>query len=218
MTDLVAELVPIAVAIALSPFPVIPVVLLLLTDRALPNGGAFLGGWFGGLLGLTAALTVLAGAIELWDEAPTWAAWARVVLGAGLVALGVRSWFARGRDEGMPAWMDALDGYTPARSARLGLLLAVANPKSVVLVLAGAVTIGSAAPGLALGALAAVVFAALAASAVALPVLLRLILGTRVVPPLERLRRWLVEHNDAIVAVILVVLGVLLARAGWAML
>ena len=70
MSDLVAELVPIAVAIALSPFPVIPVVLLLLTERALANGGSFLAGWFGGLLGLTAIVALLAGVIELWDEAP----------------------------------------------------------------------------------------------------------------------------------------------------
>ena len=58
-------------------------------------------------------------------------------------------------------------------------------------------------------------FAAGAASAVALPVMLRLVLGERVVAPLERLRTWLIEHNDAIVAVVMVVLGVLLVRAGW---
>ena len=58
-------------------------------------------------------------------------------------------------------------------------------------------------------------FAAGAASAVALPVILRLVLGERVVAALERLRTWLIEHNDAIVAVVMVVLGVLLVRAGW---
>lgn len=218
MQDLVAELAPIAVAIALSPFPVVPVVLLLLTERSLPNGGSFLAGWFGGLLGLTSTLTLLTGAIELWDEAPTWAAWARLALGAALVALGVRSWSARGGPREMPPWMAALEGYTPRRSVRLGLLLAVANPKSALLVLAGAVTIGSAAPGPALAALAALGFSAVAASAVALPVLLRLLLGQRVLAPLERLRGWLIEHNDAIVAVVLVALGLLVGTTGWSML
>ena len=215
MSDLVAELVPIAVAIALSPFPVIPVVLLLLTERALANGGSFLAGWFGGLLGLTAIVALLAGVIELWDEAPTWAAWARLTLGVALIGFGVRSWFARGGGGETPSWMAALDDYTPSRSARLGLLLAVANPKSVLLVLAGGLTIGSAALGPGRSALLVIGFAAGAASAVALPVMLRLALGERVVAPLERLRTWLIEHNDAIVAVVMVVLGVLLVRAGW---
>lgn len=218
MRDLVPELVPIAVAVALSPFPVIPVVLLLLTARPLANGGSFLAGWFGGLLGLTALLAVVAGAVELWDEAPTWAAWARIALGAALIVLGVRSWLARGSGGEMPSWMSALDGYTPARSARLGILLAVANPKSVVLVLAGAVAIGSAELGAAPAALATLGFAALAASAVALPVLARLLLGERVVAPLTAVRSWLIEHNDAIVAVVMVALGVLVGTKGWSLL
>ncbi|MGA8047704.1 MAG: GAP family protein [Dermatophilaceae bacterium] len=215
MQDLVAELAPVAVAIALSPFPVIPVVLLLLTERPVPNGGSFLAGWFGGLLGLTAVVALLAGVVELWDEAPSWVAWARLALGMALIVFGVRSWFARGGAGEMPAWMAALDGYTPPRSARLGLLLAVANPKSVLLVLAGGLTIGAATLGPARSALAVIGFAVVAASAVAVPVVLRLLLGDRVVAPLERLRTWLIEHNDAIVGVVLLVLGVLLVRAGW---
>jgi threonine/homoserine/homoserine lactone efflux protein len=114
--------------------------------------------------------------------------------------------------------MSALDGYTPARSARLGILLAVANPKSVVLVLAGAVAIGSAELGAAPAALATLGFAALAASAVALPVLARLLLGERVVAPLTAVRSWLIEHNDAIVGVVMVALGVLVGTKGWSML
>jgi threonine/homoserine/homoserine lactone efflux protein len=212
--DLVDELLPIALAIALSPFPVIPVVLLLLTEHPLANGGSFLGGWFGGLLGLTTVFSVLAGVVELWDEAPTWVAWVRLALGAALIGLGTRTWISRGDQSEMPGWMAAIDGYTPSRSARLGLVLAVANPKSVLLVLAGAVTIGSASVGLGGSSLLVVGFTAVAASAVALPVVLRLVLGDRVTATLERVRRWLVEHNDAIVAVVLVVLGLLLARAG----
>lgn len=210
-----AELVPVAIAIALSPFPVIPTVLLLLTPQAIANGGSFLAGWFGGLAGLTAVLSVVTGAVALWDEAPTWVAWVRIVLGVALVGLGIRAWLGRGTEAAMPPWMAALDGYTPGRSARLGLLLAVANPKAVLLVLAGAVAIGSAGLDPAPAVLVVLVFAAVAASAVALPVVLRLALGERVVAPLERTRGWLIARNDAIVAVVMVVLGVLVARNGW---
>jgi len=214
--DLTLELIPLAVAIAMSPFPLIPVVLLLLTRRPLANGGGFLTGWFVGLSTLAAVFTLVAGAIELWDEAPTWAAWARLILGVLLIALGIRTWLSRGRAAEAPAWMTALDEYSPMRAARLGFLLAVANPKSLLLVLAGGVAIGAAELGPGRSAVTVVLFAAGAASTVALPVLLRLVLGERVVAPLEATRRWLVAHNDAVVAVVMVVIGVMVASKGWA--
>lgn len=215
MSDLLLELIPIAVGVALSPFPVVPVVLLLLTARPLANGGGFLAGWFAGLLAMTAVFAVVAGAIELWDEVPTWASWVRLGLGALLVVVGIRTWLGRGGSGGAPSWMAALDDYTPVRAVRLGVLLAVANPKSLLLVLAGGVAIGSAELGTGRSAAAALLFAAVAASSVALPVLLRLVRGDRVAGPLEAARRWLVAHYDAIVAGVVIVIGVLVAAKGW---
>lgn len=215
MSDLVLELIPLALAVALSPFPLVPVVLLLLTARPLANGGGFLGGWFGGLTGLAVLFTVVAGAVQLWDEAPTWAAWTRLVLGVLIVLLGLRQWLTRGGSSEPPAWMAALGDYTPLRAARLGVLLAVANPKSVLLVLAGGVAIGAADLGAGRAAVVVTAFAAGAASTVALPVALRLLLGERMVAPLERARGWLVTHNESVVAVVVVVIGVMVASKGW---
>jgi hypothetical protein len=215
VSDLALELIPLTVAIALSPFPLVPVVLLLLTARPLANGGGFLAGWFGGLAVLAAVFTVVAGAVELWDEAPTWAAWTRLVLGVVLIALGVRTWLARGGSAEVPAWMAAIGEYTPLRSVRLGVLLAVANPKSLLLVVAGGVAIGSAELGPGPSAVAVLLFAAGAASMVALPVVLRLVMGERIVGPLGVARGWLVAHNDAVVAVVVVLIGVMVASNGW---
>ena len=215
MSELLLELGPLALAILLSPFPLVPVVLLLLTDRAVANGGAFLLGWFTGLVLLAAVFTVVTSAIELWDEAPSWAAWVRLVLGLALVGLGVRAWISRGGSTEAPGWMAALGDSTPGRAGRLGLLLAVANPKSVLLVLAAGVAIGAADLGTARSAGAALLFAAVSSLAVALPVVLRVVLGERVVAPLRAVREWLVAHNDALIAVVLVAIGVMVAAEGW---
>ncbi|NCD20054.1 MAG: hypothetical protein EOL89_08740 [Actinobacteria bacterium] len=215
MSDLALELLPVAVAILLSPFPLVPVVLLLLTGRPLANGGSFLAGWSGGLLVLAAVFTAAASAVELWDEVPTWASWTRLALGVALIVLGARKWVTGGGAKAeSPAWMAALGDYTPRRSAKLGLLLAVANPKVLLLVLAGGVAIGAAELGPVRAALAALAFSAVAASAVALPVLARLVFGRRVERPLDVARRWLEAHNDAVVAVVLVALGVMLVLKG----
>lgn len=215
VSDLALELIPLALAVALSPFPLVPVVLLLLTARPLANGGGFLAGWLGGLAGLTVLFTLVAGAIQLWDEAPTWAAWTRLVLGVLIVALGLRQWLSRGGSSEPPGWMAALGDYTPLRAARLGLLLAAANPKSLLLVLAGGVAIGAAELGSAQAVLVVTAFAVGAASTVALPVVLRLLLGERMVAPLQRARGWLVTHNESVVAIVVVVIGVMVASKGW---
>lgn len=215
MNDLARELVPLAVAIILSPFPLVPVVLLLLTARANANGGAFLAGWFGGLLVPAAAFAAAAGAIQLSDEVPTWAAWARLVLGLVLVVIGIRAWLSRNASTETPAWMAALGDYRPTQSARLGFILAAANPKSLLLVLAAGVAIGAAELDVSRAALAVLLFSAAAASAVAVPVLARLLLGERVVGPLQAARGWLVAHNAAIVAVVITVIGALVASKGW---
>lgn len=215
MESLAPDLFPVAAAVALSPFPIIPVVLLLLTGKPLANGGSFLAGWFGGLVTLAAVFTAAASAVEFWDdEVPSWASWTRVVLGVVLIGLGARKWVRGGTKAETPSWMAALDGYTPPRAAKLGFLLAVANPKVLLLVLAGGVAIGAAELGFAAATAAVLLFAAVAASTVALPVVLRLVGGERIVRPLDAARRWLVKHNDTIVAVVIIAIGVMLTVKG----
>lgn len=214
MTDLARELLPVAIAIALSPFPIVPVILLLLTGRARANGGSFLAGWFGGLVGVVGIFTVAARAIELWDEVPTWASWTRIVLGVVLVTLGVRKWASGGSRKEAPAWMQSIGGYTPARAARLGTLLAVANPKVLLLALAGGVAIGSAELGTTRAAAAVVAFALVGVSTVAAPVVLHLVLGERIVRPLGAAQRWLVANNDTVMSVVVIAIGVMLVLKG----
>ena len=138
-----ADLLPLVLGIAASPFPVIPVILLLLTPRASANAGAFLGGWAGGILAGTTAFVLLETVIEKLDEPPTWMSWVRVVLGAALVLLGVRQWLARREEKPAPAWMQTLGSATPRSAARLGVLLSLANPKILLFSAAAGMIIGA---------------------------------------------------------------------------
>nr|BEK70661.1 hypothetical protein KPHV_78880 [Kitasatospora purpeofusca] len=54
----------------------------------------------------------------------------------------------------------------------------------------------------------------MAATTVALPLLLHLVAGERVLTPLGRARSWLELHNSAVTAVVLAVIGVLLVLDG----
>jgi threonine/homoserine/homoserine lactone efflux protein len=215
MSGLLAEIVPIALAIAASPFPIIPAILLLFTARPRATALAFLVGWAVGILLATLLFVLLTNVVQLGDEPPSWASWARIVLGLALVALGLSRW--RGRDErrDTPAWMAALDRATPGSALRLGLLLSAANPKILILAAAGGLAIGAADVPSTETAAAVAVFTAIGAVTVALPVLLYLVLGERMLTPLGRARDWLDEHNAAVMAVVITAIGVFLAVEGY---
>ncbi|MCA1781157.1 MAG: hypothetical protein LC679_03000 [Intrasporangiaceae bacterium] len=72
----------------------------------------------------------------------------------------------------------------------------------------GYLAVGSTALGTGRSAAAVLLFAIGAASMVALPVVLRLVLGERIVGPLQSARGWLVAYNDAVVVV-------MVASKGW---
>ncbi|MFF3016637.1 GAP family protein [Streptomyces sp. NPDC057939] len=213
MGVVLAEVTPLALGIALSPFPVLPAILLLFAPRPRAAAGAFLAGWTAGILAVTVASTALASVVERQEETPTWASWTKAVLGVALVLLAVRQWRS-GADKDTPAWMRALTAATPAKGLRLGLLLSTANPKSLLLAVAAGLTIGAAELGTARAATAVAVFTAIAVATVALPLLLHVVLGERALAPLGRTRTWLETHNAAVTAVVMAVIGVLLIVEG----
>jgi hypothetical protein len=213
MTEALAAVLPLALGIAASPVPIVPVVLLLLTERPRAAGGAFLSGWALGILATVLAFSALAALVEQ-GSTPTWASWLRILLGTGLVVVGVRTWLGRHASTEALGWMQGLGEADPPAAFRLGLVLSAANPKVVVLAAAA----GLAAGGLPLGpgelVVVSMTFTAVASVSVATPVVLHLVLGPRVEAPLGATRDWLLLNSSAVVAVVLLVLGILLVVKG----
>ncbi|MFJ3216511.1 GAP family protein [Kitasatospora sp. NPDC086801] len=213
MNVVMGEVTPLALGIALSPLPIVPALFLLFTPRPRATAGALLTGWVAGILVVTSVSTALAAVIETHEETPTWASWTKAVLGVVLLLLAARQWRS-GAEKGTPAWMRSLTDATPAKALRLGLLLSAANPKNILLSAAAGLTIGSAELGPPRTATAVAVFTAIAVSTVALPLLLHLAGGERVLTPLGRARTWLETHNSTVTALVLAVIGVLLVIEG----
>ena len=131
------ELAAIALAIAASPFPIIPAILLLFTPRPRTTTGGFLLGWVLGIIVATTAFAAVMALVEPRDETPAWVSWTRISLGVLLILVGVWQWATRRAKESAPAWMKAINDATPASALRLGLLLSGANPKVLLLTAAG---------------------------------------------------------------------------------
>lgn len=216
VTDLILDVLPMAIAIALSPFPVIPAIMLLLAPRAVAGGSAFLAGWIAGVTVAVVAMVVLSTLVDLAYGAPTWAAWVRLVLGAALIGLGVAKWLQRRQAKKTPAWMASLNSASPGTAARLGVVLSLANPKILMLAAAAGVSIGSAEPPPSTATVAGVVvvFVLISSVSVAAPLVAYLVAGERVATPLRGARDWLEANNSAVMAVVFVILGALVLLKG----
>jgi threonine/homoserine/homoserine lactone efflux protein len=213
-TSVVTEMIPLALIIALSPLTIIPAVLVLHSPQPRPAGLAYLVGWLVALTALTAVFVEVAGLIGGFGQPPRWASWARVVIGAALIVFGAWRWMTRNRSEHSPSWMRALTSASPAKAGGTAVLLAVVNPKVLFICAAAGVAAGSAGLGVGGTWTAAAFFVAAAASSVALPVLAYAFAGSLLARPLERVKDWMERHNAALMAAILMVIGLLVLYKG----
>jgi threonine/homoserine/homoserine lactone efflux protein len=208
----IGQVLPFGVGVALSPVPIIAVVLMLTTPNGRANGIAFLAGWIAGIAVLgTIVLLVASGASASDKGAPaTWVSILKLALGALLLLLAVRQW--RGRPRGdqepeLPAWMKTVDEFTATRAAAMAVLLSAINPKNLLLVVGGAAAIAQTGASTAGQAVALLVFVALATVGVAAPVAISYVMGERATKILGELHDWLARENATIMAVLCLIIG-----------
>ena len=208
-------LIPLALVIALSPLSIIPAVLVLQAPRPRPSSLAFLGGWLLGLAVVTALFVAASGVLGgLHKSPPTWASWLRVVLGAALIVFGVFRWLTRHGHTESPAWMRSFATITPARAAITGAVLVVVRPDVLLICAAAGLDVGASGLSVAGDWMSAAFFVAIAASTVAIPVLAYLGAGHRLDDAMARLKDWMEKNNAALMAVILVVIGLMVLYNG----
>ena len=213
--SVLTELIPLALVVALSPLSIIPAVLVLHTPRPRPTGLAFLVGWLFGLAALTAIFLEVSNLLGgLGDKPPGWASWLRVVVGAALIVFGIYRWMTRKRSAHTPGWMQSLSKLSPPRAAAAAAALTVVNPKVLFICAAAGLAIGSEGLGSTRAWVAVVWYVAVAGSTVALPILAYAVSGDRLDGPLARLKDWMERQHAALVAAILVVIGLLVIYKG----
>jgi hypothetical protein len=219
MGEAIGQSLPLAVGVALSPVPIIAVVLMLTTARARANGPAFLLGWLVGLGIVGAIVLALAGPGGASEEGQpaAWVSWLKLLLGLGLVLVAVRQF--RGRPRGdeeapLPKWMGAIDRFGPGQALGGGAALAGANPKNLLLAVAAAAAIAQTGIPGGQQAVAYAVFAVIGTLGVGAPVGIYLAMGERSAELLGRLKDWMGHHNAVIMAVLCLVIGVKLLGDG----
>jgi hypothetical protein len=217
LTEVIGGLLPSALGVALSPVPIVAIILILGSERARSQGPAFAAGWVVALGSVSVLIGSVVGAATPGEGPSPVVAVVDLLFGALLFLLAAKRWRSRpepGEVADSPAWMTSLGTMSTVRTASIGAALAALNPKNLALTAAASATIGQAGlDGIATGT-AIAVFLVIGSATVLGPVLMQLLAPGKAAGALEPIRRFMVQHNDGIMVAVLLLLGAKLIGNG----
>jgi hypothetical protein len=220
MIRLLFEILPYAIGIAISPVPIITVILSLFSIKARWNGPAFILGWALGILVVCIPILVFANKPEPdASSAPSqWASVIRLLLGLFLFVVAIRRWTRRPKspeEVRLPKWLMMIEAISPVKVLLVGFFFAVVtNPKNFALTVAATLPIAnSMLPG-AGKAIMVSAFILLSCVGVGIPVVYYLFAGESARKILNTWRTWLVANNSAVMATLFLVFGAVLFSEG----
>jgi hypothetical protein len=221
MPSVMLELLPVALAAALTPTAVLAVILILFSHKARGNGIAFLAGWYLGLLILSWVIVAFLARLGFFSSllgGQSLSAGIIVMLGLLLLLLAFQQWRTRpraGAPVAAPAWFDRLNALGPGHSFGIGAALASLTPnKMILLTLAAAMIIGQTSPAPRASLAAYFFYATLGSIPVAIPVALFFSRGEGARATFMRWKDWLLRNNNALMAAVSLLIGLLLLGAG----
>ncbi|MCY7417085.1 MAG: GAP family protein [Chloroflexi bacterium] len=218
MGSVIGDILPFAIGVAISPVPIIAVILMLFSARAGTNGLAFLGGWVVGLLAVSIIVLAVSGASGVGSGTrPLWFALVKLVLGVLLLLLGWEKLKTRppaGTAAPMPKWLQAVDQMTPGKAFGMGALLSGVNPKNLILAVGAALVVAPARLSVTDAGVAVLVFVIIGSASIAVPVLYYRLGGAPAKARLTQAKGWLGENNSTVMAVLLLIFGVVLIGKG----
>ncbi|GAA4932120.1 threonine/homoserine/homoserine lactone efflux protein [Nonomuraea thailandensis] len=219
MGKALGDILGLAAGVAVSPLPIVAIILVLATPQGRLNGPLFTLGWVAGLSALGGVMLAIGGAggSSAHQQPATWVGVLKLILGILLVLVGIRQW--RHRPAGasqaeLPKWMAAIDRFSPVKVLGLGIALSAANLKNAPLTLAAAASIGSS--GLATGQQIAslAIFVIIGSLGILAPLAVFLFLGDRARNVLGGWKDRAAQHNIAVMAALFFVLGLKLLGDG----
>lgn len=211
---------PQAMAIALSPVPMVCIVLVLLSEHPVRAGLYFTAGWIGALtvaVGLVAWLTdtVAEGHEESTRDGVDVL---QLAVGVLFAVLAVRYWRKRpdpGTPPPRPAIVDRIALLSAGGLLLAGAAAALANLKNLPLVLSAGTYLGGAALTTPQLTAATAIFIATASTTVVAPLLAVVLTGpTQSARTLRALETWLLTNLNTITVVLLLVLATVLIGQG----
>lgn len=219
MAGVLGELLPLSMAIALNPIPIIALMLTLQSPRAGSLSAMFAAGWVGGILAAMIVTTLLSSLLPERDsgESAPVAGTIMIVLGLVLIGLAIRLWRQRPGDNeevALPEWMASMMTMNPSRGLKMGFLISALNFKHLLIASSAGVVIAASELSTPSQLVAFALFVLFASSSVILPVLAHRVMGRQFQARTEGAYHWLVTHNATILSVLLLVIGIVVIGDG----
>ena len=219
MKGVIGSILPLAIAVTISPIPIIAEILLLFTKKPVANAASYLAGFILGVAGVLAILVAIAGTLNLSaGSGPSkGTSILQLALGALLLAAALRQFRGRpkpGQEAAMPKWMNGIAGFTPGKSLLVGAGIGALNPKNIIVGVAAAVAIASASLPAGQDVGASAVYVLVAVLGVAAPLVVTLAMGEKSQPILDKWKAWLGQNNAAVMSVLFLVFAVVLIGKG----
>jgi hypothetical protein len=213
------DVLPEAFGIAISPLPIVLVILMLVSARARVTGPSFFAGW---VLGVTVVVGIgfllAEGADAATDaDASDGVLVGKVLFGLFFLAMAVKQWRGRpqpGDQPTTPKLFATVDTLGAGKAVGLGFVFCVANPKNLPLALSAGAGIARAGVTGTDGLITILLFAMVAAASVAAPVIVYFAFGDRSDAILQSWKVWLITNNSTVMVVLFSVLGAKLLGDG----
>jgi hypothetical protein len=219
MGKAIGEILPLAVALAAGPLPIIAIMLILVSDDARAKGLGFVFGRIAGLALIVAAGLVIFSLIDdpaLADRdhpRPAMSV-ARIVIGVLLIALAYRMWRRRNEPSRPSLLTRRVDGLTANGSVGLGLLVSVVDPASISLGFLSGVDIAAARLPIPTAVMVAAAFIAVSTVTITVPLAGYLVGGQAVRARLVGVKGWLQSNEKAVMMVLFLLIGAMLIGRG----
>ncbi|MBT2497423.1 GAP family protein [Microbacterium sp. ISL-59] len=217
MIAVLADLLTLGVAVAISPLSIVAVILMATSGKGRTNGTAFILGCYAwGILfvGVLVLIGRAAGAEDPDSGPHITIDIIEIILGAGLLVLALLQWRGRSSHE-TPKWMASLDGLTAWKAFFVGVLISgPLSPKDLPLLAAAGGRISQAVLPVEQVVAVVLIFGIFGISAVAIPWIISVVSPSKVEVRLSGMRNWLVTNHAVIMAVLFVILGFKLIGAG----
>lgn len=209
--EIIKQLFTPAIGIAISPLPVVGLILILLGKGAKKNSFAYSVGWVvGNLIAFIIGLLFMGTVAGTDGEISVFSRIIYGVLGALLLYISFRTFSKSLKNKGensTPKWFDKMTSLNPKGALGLGMTLSGVNPKNFLLSLSAGATAGGVTQGTVDDVFATIIFAVIATSTIIIPTILYNTLGEKIKPFLEKLKIWLIANNDSIMAVMFLFIG-----------
>ncbi len=219
MWQVIGQLLPIAVAAAVSSVPIMAMILMLLSPRRSESAMPFLLGW---VLGIAATVTLCAlGSRAIptsrGDRPDVALGIAEMIVGVAMLGVAVMSWRRARRQASlpMPRWLRTIGSLGGWSSFGVAVVLNL-RPKGLLLALAAGLVLRGGALPLGDAVVAIVVYTGVAASTIAVPIVMTLMAPQRMEGRLIVVRDWMQSHHSAVSSTILVMIGALAIGNGLA--